>query len=168
MFFQTLFSSTELSESDEDLSYAGGYGTAPQKTDSSTARSPAKPRARGTRVATDSCCHEQLWVWSVLLQLVTLTSRKAKSGAKSANTWLVPNKAASSDRSCQHFNEKKRSKNASEVNSFSFWCKDGTAFQNNSLNTEFNLNKKRARRFYSKARQKDLGTDAQLRAWDGC
>lgn len=80
---------------------------------------------------------------STFLQLVTSPGRKAKTRLKSANTGFVMNQAASFDCSCLHLKEKRVPKNVKEVNNFSFWCKNGTVFQNSCLNTDINLNKKK-------------------------
>lgn len=53
---------------------------------------------------------------------------------------------------------KKCSKNASEVNNFSFWCKNGTVFQNSCLNTDINLNKKELEDFILKHAKKILAS----------
>lgn len=100
---------------------------------------------------------EQIPASSTLFQLVTSPGRKAKTRLKSANMGFVMSHAASFDCSCLHLKEKRVPKNVKEVNNFSFWCKNGTVFQNSCLNTDINLNKqkKRAKRFYFKTSQKE-------------
>lgn len=89
------------------------------------------------------CPCEQIPASSTFLQLVTFPGRKAKTRLKSANTGFVMSHAASFDCGCLHLKEKRVPKNVKEVNIFSFWCKNGTVFQNSSLNMDINLNKKK-------------------------
>lgn len=101
------------------------------------------PWPEGAAEAAHSPC-KQIPASSTFLQLVTSPGRKAKTRLKSANTGFVMNHAASFDCSCLHLKEKRVPKNVKEVNNFSFWCKNGTVFQNSCLNTDINLNKKKS------------------------